>query len=85
VKYATTRINARRSKASCNNAAPKVALTGRKIDYSKEFGLTFGDYCEVYDLAFDDRMHRSPPGKQFDRVLALLQPCYREGGATGLR
>jgi hypothetical protein len=49
VKYATSRINARRTTASCNNVAPKVALTGKKINYEKEFGLSFGDYCEVYD------------------------------------
>jgi hypothetical protein len=87
VKYATFRINARRSTTSCNNEAPKVALTGRKIDYDKEFGLSFGDYCEIYDPkcqsnnAFEDRTEPcSPPGKQFNRVMAPLQPCYWEGG-----
>lgn len=49
VRYATTRLNARRTSASADSVAPKVALTGRRLSYRKEFGLSFGDYCEVRD------------------------------------
>ena len=29
--------------------APRVAFTGRKINYKKEYELAFGTYCECYD------------------------------------
>jgi hypothetical protein len=49
VYYATSRNNARRTTSSITNIAPRVAFTGRKINYKKEFALAFGDYCECYD------------------------------------
>ena len=47
VKYAVSRINSRRTKALELNVCPRVQLTGRKINYRKEFGLGFGNYAEV--------------------------------------
>jgi hypothetical protein len=29
--------------------APKVLFTGLPVDFCKEFGLAFGDYCEAYN------------------------------------
>jgi hypothetical protein len=49
VTYAVNRINMRRTSASTTNVAPRVAFTGRKPNYKKEFAIGFGDYCECYD------------------------------------
>jgi hypothetical protein len=32
-----------------DNVAPRVKFTGVRGDYHKEYGLSFGDYAEVYD------------------------------------
>ena len=47
MKYSVSRINTKRTKALASNVCPRVRLTGRKINYKKEFGLGFGDYAEV--------------------------------------
>lgn len=47
VKYSVSRINTRRSKALSANVFPRVKLTGRKVNYCKEYGIGFGDYAEV--------------------------------------
>ena len=49
VAYAISRINSRRSGSQMSDMAPRVAFTGRKIIYNKEFTLAFGDYCECYN------------------------------------
>jgi hypothetical protein len=49
VKYATSRINARRASAICNNGAPKVG-SAYTFANTAEFRLSFGDYCEAIDL-----------------------------------
>lgn len=49
VTYATNRLNTRRTSANSTSVAPRVAFTGRKINYKREFALAFGDYCECYD------------------------------------
>ena len=49
VAYAVSRTNIRRTAASVDSVAPRVAMTGRKIRASRELALAFGDYCEVPD------------------------------------
>ena len=51
VTYAVTRRNAKGVSTMGDRVAPKVRLTGRKIDAKTEFGLKFGDYAEVYNHA----------------------------------
>jgi hypothetical protein len=45
VVYAISRTNARQAGLQVSEVAPRVAFTDRKINYSKEFALAFGDYC----------------------------------------
>ena len=47
ITFCTNRMNTRRSTSDLSNVCPRVKLTGRKIDYEKEFILTFGDYIEA--------------------------------------
>jgi hypothetical protein len=42
-------MNARRTSSNTTVVAPRVAFTGRKINYKKEYELAFGTYCECYD------------------------------------
>ncbi len=48
VSYAVNRINTRRS-GSISTESPRVKFTGRKVNYKREFTLSFGDYVECYD------------------------------------
>jgi hypothetical protein len=47
--YATIRMNARRASSNSTVVAPRIAFTGRKINYSKKYKLSFGTYSECYD------------------------------------
>jgi hypothetical protein len=49
ISFCVSRLNARRSSADLGNVCPRVKLTGRKIDFAKEFAITFGDYVETRD------------------------------------
>ena len=49
VKYAVTRMNMRRTASRISNIAPRVAFTGIRPNYKKEFELSFGEYVECYD------------------------------------
>lgn len=49
VTYVVNRINTRRTKSLTDNICPRSKMTGRKIDYKREFMLGFGDYVEAYD------------------------------------
>jgi hypothetical protein len=48
VKYVASRINAKRLAKKPTTVAPRVAFTGRKIMFHKEFSIGFGDYVECY-------------------------------------
>ena len=64
VTYATIRTNARRTTSSTTAVAPRVAFTGRKINYKKEYELEFGTYCECYDpkvISRDAERDRTEP------------------------
>ena len=48
--YCVSRINIRAGAGSSGgNTCPRVKLTGRRVNYKKEFALKFGDYVEVKD------------------------------------
>ena len=49
VSYAVNRINTRRSSGSLSAESPRVKFTGKKVNYKREFTLSFGDYVECYD------------------------------------
>ena len=49
VTYVVNRKNTRRIRALNDNVCPRVRFTGRKVDYKLEYGIGFGDYCEVYN------------------------------------
>ena len=49
ISFCVSRLNARRSYADLGNVCPRVKLTGRNIDFAKEFTITFGDYVETRD------------------------------------
>ena len=64
VTYATIRMNARRTSSNTTVVAPRVAFTGRKINYKKEYELAFGTYCECYDpkvISKDAERDRTEP------------------------
>jgi hypothetical protein len=74
VAYAVSRINIERSAAINQTVAPKVLLTGLRLDFRKELGLAFGDYCEVFDGTDNTSRARS--------VLCIaLYPCNNDSGA----
>ena len=43
VSYAVNRMNTRKSGGSVSTEAPRVRFTGRKVNYKREFTLSFGD------------------------------------------
>jgi hypothetical protein len=49
VTYVVNRLNTRRTTSLAENVCPRSKLTGRKINYKREFLLGFGDYVECYD------------------------------------
>ena len=64
VTYATIRMNARRTSSNTTAVAPRVAFTGRKLNYKKEYELSFGTYCECYDpkvISKDAERDRTEP------------------------
>ena len=46
ITYCVSRINVMTG-TSGGNVSPRVKLTGRKVNYTKEFALKFGDYVEA--------------------------------------
>jgi hypothetical protein len=47
ITFCICRINTQRTSSLLGNESPRVRLTGRRVDYKREYALTFGDYCEV--------------------------------------
>jgi hypothetical protein len=74
VAYVVSRINIERSAAINLSVAPKVLFTGMRVDFRKEFGLAFGDYCEVYDGTDNTSKPRSVP-------CVALYPCNNAAGS----
>jgi hypothetical protein len=74
VAYVVSRINIERSAAINLSVAPKVLFMGMRVDFRKEFGLAFGDYCEVYDGTDNTSKPRSVP-------CVALYPCNNAAGS----
>ena len=76
VVYGVSRKNTRRSSSNSSNVCSRTRLTGRKIDYKREYMLGFGDYCEVFDpTARNNRMM-----ERSNSVIALY-PCANKSGS----
>ena len=66
VSYAVARLNnLRPHRVQGSNVSPRVAFTGRKPDFKKEFSIAFGDYCECY----------ANRGKSNDALQDRSEPC----------
>jgi len=47
VTFCVSRINVQTTSSLTGNMCPRVRMTGRKVDFKKEYALTFGEYVEV--------------------------------------
>jgi hypothetical protein len=74
VAFAVSRINIRQSATINQTVAPKVLFTGLRLDFWKELGLAFGDYCEVFDGTDNTTRARSVP-------CVALYPCNNASGS----
>ena len=78
VTYATKRLNIRGTKANNSLVAPKVAFTGRKVDYARELSIGFGDYVECTVPPPRTRGKKGVPGtqgKRNDPLISRTHPC----------
>ena len=76
VAYAVSRLNTCQTEGRASEVAPRVAFTGCKINYDKEFKMAFGDYCECYN----------PQGLTGEVDRPRTEPCialYPTGNANG--
>jgi hypothetical protein len=74
VAYVVSRINIERSVAKNHSMVPNVLFTGMLVDFRKEFGLAFGDSCEVYHGMDNTSKPRSVP-------CIALYPCNNAAGS----
>jgi hypothetical protein len=74
VAFAVSRINIERSATINQMVAPKVLFTGLGVDFRKELGLAFGDYCEVFDGTDNTSRAKSVP-------CVTLYPCNNASGS----
>ena len=65
ITYCVSRLNIRSSGSLNGFECPRVRLTGRKIDYKREFALSFGDYVEA----------RNPKVKSNNISQPRTEPC----------
>jgi hypothetical protein len=76
VKFANGRNNMKSTSARVDKVAPRIAFSGRKPNYRKEYGLRFGNYCECYDpkvVSKDALRDRTEP------CIALYPACNAAG------
>lgn len=64
VTYVVNRMNTRRTCSLADNVCPRSKLTGRKINYKREYLLGFGDYVECYN-----------PKVRSNSMKARSEPC----------
>ena len=77
VSYAVNRMNTRKSCGSATSTeAPRVKFTGRKVNYKREFTLSFGDYVECYDPA-----SRGNSMSERTNSCIALHPCGNISGS----
>jgi hypothetical protein len=74
VAFAVSRINIERSATIDQTVAPKVLFTGLRLDFRKELGMAFGDYCKVFDGTDNTSRARSVP-------CIALYPCNNAAGS----
>jgi hypothetical protein len=74
VAFAVSKINIERSATINETVAPKVLFTGLRLDFCKELGLAFGDYCDVFDGTNNTSRARSVP-------CIALYPCNNASGS----
>lgn len=75
VAYIANRLNTRRTTASTSNVCARTKLTGRKIDYKREYMLGFGDYCEVWN----PRVIRNTVAPRTESCIALFPSANISG------
>lgn len=56
VLFCVSRINLVPHRAGLSNLSPAEAFRGRKVDYSIDLRVGFGEYCEVFDPKADNSM-----------------------------
>jgi len=49
ITFCLSRINVMTTRSLTGNWCPRVRMTGRKIDFKREYALIFGDYVEARD------------------------------------
>ena len=49
ITFCLSRINVMTTRSLTGNWCPRVRMTGRKVDFRREYALTFGDYVEARD------------------------------------
>ena len=76
VSYAVNRINTRRSSGSISTECPWVKFTGKKVNYKREFTLSFGDCVECYDPT-----SRGNSMKERTNSCIALHPCGNISGS----
>jgi len=47
VTFCVSRLNVQTTSSLVGNWSPRVRMTGRKVDFKKEYALTFGEYVEA--------------------------------------
>ena len=47
VPFCVSHLNVQTTSCLTGNWCPRVRMTGRKVDFKKEYALTFGDYVEA--------------------------------------
>ena len=76
VKFANGRNNMKSTSARTDKVAPRIAFSGRKPNYRKEYSLRFGNYCECYNpkvVSRDALSDRTEP------CIALYPACNAAG------
>ena len=76
VSYAVNRMNTRKSGGSASTESPRVRFTGRKVNYKREFTLSFGEYVECYDPT-----SRGNTMKERTNSCIALYPCGNVSGS----
>jgi hypothetical protein len=74
VAYVVSRIIMEQSAVINQPVAPNVLFTGMWVDFHKEYRLTIGDYCGVYDGMDNTSKLRSTP-------CIVLYPCNNAAGS----
>jgi len=63
ITFCVCRINVMTTSSLTGNWCPRVRMTGRKVDFKREYALTFGEYVEARDpkVVSNSMAHRTDP------------------------